>query len=82
MGIQNKCGASLGSVTAATQAQRLLASAAIYSEIVRLDNDKGGKGCAYGVEFPCSQKGNVKAIFGNAGIRPRNFYTEDGDGKN
>ena len=82
MGIQNKCGVTLGSVTAATHAQRVLASAAIYSEVVKLDNDRGGKGCVYGVEFPCLQKGNVKAILGNAGIRFRNFYTDEGVDRN
>ena len=71
MGIQNKCALSLGSVTVATRAQRALARAAIYSEIIRLGGDSRGTGCTYGIEFGCSQLGNVKTVLGSIGIRAR-----------
>jgi len=74
MGIQNKCGVTLGSVTSATRAQRALASAAIYSEIIKLGDDAQGRGCTYGLEFGCSQKENVRTVLANAGIRPRGYF--------
>ena len=79
MGFQNKCVVSLGSVTVATRAQRLLAAAALYSEIVKLDDDALGKGCTYGLEFGCSSEGNVKAVLKNAGIRIRGPVRDGGE---
>ena len=78
MGIHNRCVASLGSITSATRAQRALASAAIYSEIIKLGDDAQGKGCTYGLEFGCSQLENVKTVFANAGIRPRDYSEGEG----
>lgn len=80
MGIQNRCTVALGSVTNATRAQRVLAHAAIYSEIVKLGGDAHGKGCTYGLEFGCSQRANVSAVLGNAGIRHRGFSDAEGEG--
>ena len=71
--IKNKCVVSLGSVTAATRAQRALSGAAIYSEIVKLGDDTLGKGCTYGLEFGCPSKENVSKVLENAGIRPRGY---------
>ena len=78
MGIQNRCTVTLGSITSATRAQRALASAAIYSEIIKLGDDAQGRGCTYGLEFGCSQRENVKTVLANAGIRPRSYF--DGEG--
>ena len=80
LSIQNKCVVSLGSVTVATRAQRALANAALYSEIVKLGDDPLGKGCAYGLEFGCSAKGNVKTVLESAGIRIRGFSADGGGG--
>ena len=78
MSIQNKCTAALGSVTAATAAQRALARAAVYSEVVRLNGSNGGRGCVYGIEFPCSLTSNVRAVLANARIRVRGFTGGEG----
>lgn len=78
MNIQNKCVVSLGSITVATRAQRVLAGAALYSEIVKLGDDSLGKGCTYGLEFGCSSKTGVKAALENAGIRIRGFSAVGG----
>ena len=74
----NSCGVSLGSVTIATKAQRALANAAIYSELIKFENDRLGKGCSYGLEFSCAQKRNVDTVLHSAGIRPRNYFENEG----
>lgn len=79
MGIKNKCTVSLGSVTAASRAKQLLAEAAIYSETAKLGDDPLGRGCSYGLEFSCTQLGNVRTVLGNAGIRPRGFINDEGE---
>lgn len=81
MGLQNKCVVSLGSVTVATRAQRVLAAAALYSEIVKLADDALGKGCTYGLEFACSAEGNVKTVLENAGIRIRGYIRNGGESR-
>ncbi len=67
-----KCTVSLGSVTYAEKAMRILARAAIYSEIVKLD-EKNSRGCVYGLEFACSQAENVKTVLRQAGIKIKSF---------
>lgn len=74
MSIQNKCTVSLGSVTVATRAQRILAGAALYSEIVKLGDDSLGRGCTYGLEFGCASSGNVRSVLEEAGIRIRGIF--------
>ena len=76
MGIQNKCVISLGSVTVATRAQKALAAAALYTEIVKLGEDSLKKGCAYGLEFSCPSRSSVEAVLSDAGIRIREYITE------
>ena len=71
MGIQNRCVVTLGSVTNATRAQRALARAAIYSELIKLGGDAHGKGCTYGLEFGCSQLVGVMTVLNNSGIKYR-----------
>ena len=75
--MSTKCTVSVGSVTYAEKAMRSLASAAIYSEIIKLDESKS-RGCVYGLEFPCSQLDNVRAVLRQAGIKVKGFYTPDG----
>ena len=67
------CRVTVGSVTYATKAQRALANAAIYSETVKLDSGNAGRGCTYGLEFPCSQWDGVRTVLQNAGIRARDL---------
>ena len=70
--MSTKCTVTLGSVTYAEKAMRALASAAIYSEIVKLDESRS-RGCIYGLEFPCSQTDNVRAVLKQAGIKIKAF---------
>lgn len=73
------CTAILGSVTQAMRAQRALASAAILSEVRKVDAVSGRRGCAYGIEYSCLQRGNVKAVLEGAGIRVRLYREGDGE---
>ena len=72
-----KCKLSIGSVTYAEKAMRALARAAIYSEIVKLDNDKG-HGCVYGLEISCSQLENAKTVLRSAGIKAKELPAKEG----
>ena len=76
--MNTKCTVSVGSVTYAEKAMRALASAAIYSEIVKLDENRS-RGCVYGLEFPCSQSDNVRAVLRQAGIKTKNFSATGGN---
>ena len=75
--MNTKCTVSVGSVTYAEKAMRALASAAIYSEIVKLDESRS-RGCIYGLEFSCSQSENVRAVLHNAGIKTKSFSARGG----
>lgn len=76
--LPGKCTATFETMTLATKAQHTLASAAIRSEVVKLDSSYSGRGCAWGVEFSCTQERNVRMILGNARIPVKNFL--DGGG--
>ena len=71
-----KCKLSVGSVTNAEKAMRALARATIYSEIVKLDSAGRGKGCVYGLELPCSQLDNAKAVLRSAGIKAKDLSSD------
>ena len=58
-------------LTAAEQARRALAAAAIQSETVKVDSSRTRRGCSWGVAFPAVQLGNVMTVFANAGIKTR-----------
>ncbi len=74
---RGRCVAVIGSTTRAMRARDLLNSAAISAEVVKVDSEKTGRGCAYGVAYSCYQSENVRTVLERAGIRPRAFY---GDG--
>ena len=42
---------SIGSVTHSIKAQKLLAGHSIPSKVVKISNDKKGRGCVYGLEI-------------------------------
>lgn len=67
--------AVVGSMTAAQRAQRALLGAAIRADIVKSDTESG-RGCGYGVAFPTSQQGNVRAILSAAHVNVRR-YSQD-----
>ena len=74
------CLAVVGSMTQTMRAQKVLAGAAVRTEIVKADSAHTRRGCAYALSYPCSQEGNVRTILSSAGIHVRDFYREDSDG--
>ena len=69
---------AVGSVTYAEKAMRALAKAAIYSEMIKLENRSRGKGCIYGLELSSTQLENAKTVLRAAGIKARDYFGEDG----
>ena len=70
------CLAVMGSMTQALRAQKVLAGAAVRTEVVKADSEHTRRGCAYALSYPCSQEGNVRTILSSEGIRVRDFYRE------
>ena len=64
------CICILGSVTQAMRAQRLLASAAIPADTIKVTGN-GTRGCTYALSFSCAQNENVRRILEGGGIRPK-----------
>ena len=67
------CTAVVGSMTQAMRAQTVLSEAAIRTTLTKISSAKTHNGCAYGVDFPCTQSGNVGMILERAGIRVREY---------
>lgn len=67
------CTAVIGSMTQAMRAQSLLAEASIRAAIVKVSSAKTTGGCAYGVDFPCTQSANVRTVLEQAGVRVREY---------
>lgn len=67
------CTAVIGSMTQAMKAQSILAEAAIRASLTKISSSKTTGGCAYGVDFPCTQSGNVRTILERAGVRVREY---------
>ena len=67
------CTAVLGSMTQAMRAQSILAEAAIRSVVVKVSSAGSTGGCAYGVDFPCTQMSNAKTVLNGAGMRVREY---------
>lgn len=65
------CVATLGSVSQALRAQKLLRAVGIRSEVIQADGAAQRRGCAYALSFPCYQKENVKSVLLGAGIRAK-----------
>ena len=63
------CRLSAGSMTAAMKSQRALARNAIKVNVVKISSSEEGRGCIYGIEFPCVYSGNVRTTLESAGIR-------------
>ena len=66
-----ECTVGIGSVTQALHAQSVLARAAIYSRVEKLDSSATKQGCAYGVTYACSQEAAVRRALRDSGIRTR-----------
>ena len=61
-----RCQGSLGAMTQALKAKRLLARSGIAVEIRKLSSDE--RGCVYGIEYPCELLGNVRLILQSNGM--------------
>lgn len=70
------CTAVIGSMTQAMKAQSLLADAAIRGGITKISSAGTHNGCAYGVEFPCTQSANVRTVLERGGVRVREYLQE------
>ena len=75
--MQNLCTAAIGSLTHAIKGQRILAENGVTGTIVKLDSKKTRRGCAYGIEFPCSEFKTVRSALGAARL-PVSQYTDGG----
>lgn len=75
--MNTKCRLSLGSITYAEKAMRVLARAAIYSEIVKLDSDER-RGCVYGLELNFAQLENAKTVLRTAKVKFKDILPTDG----
>ena len=69
------CTAVIGSMTMAMKAQSALSEAAIRASIAKISSSEARGGCAYGVDFPCTQSANVRTILSHAGIRVRQYLS-------
>lgn len=67
------CTAVIGSMTQAMKAQTTLSEAAIRATLTKISSSRTMGGCAYGVDFPCTQSGNVRMILERSGIRVREY---------
>ncbi len=72
-GASGLCTAVIGSMTQAMKAQSILAEAAIRASLTKISSSKATGGCAYGVDFPCPQSGNVRIILERGGVRVREY---------
>ena len=71
----NICIATIPSLNICIKAQKALAENAIFCKIISIDPRLIKRGCAYGIEFSCSDERNVKSILRRAGIHPSQFLT-------
>ena len=73
----NICIATIPSMNICIKAQKALADNKIFCKIISLDPKLTKRGCAYGIEFSCSEEKNVKFILLRAGIYPSQFLSAD-----
>lgn len=73
----NICIATIPSLNICIKAQKALAENAIFCKIVSIDPKLTRRGCAYGIEFSCSDEHNVKSILRRAGISPSQFLRNE-----
>ena len=71
--VRGSCTAVIGSMTQAMRAQGLLAEAAIRATVVKISSAQSTGGCAYGVDFPCTQMSNAQTVLTRAGVRVREY---------
>ena len=62
------CSLPLGSMTQAIKARRALAGSDITVTVKKLSTGDRGRGCIYGIEYPCEISGNVRAVLVRNGV--------------
>ncbi len=72
------CTASIGSLTHAMKGQKLLAEVGIAANIVKLDAKKTRRGCAYGIEFSCSELKKVRTKLGASHLPVSEYFSGGG----
>ena len=73
----NICIATIPSMNICIKAQKALTDNKIFCKIISIDPKLTKRGCAYGIEFSCSEEKNVKSILRRVGIHPSQFLNAD-----
>lgn len=73
----NVCIATIPSLNICIKAQKVLAENVIFCKIVSIDPRLTKRGCAYGIEFSCSEERNVKSILRRAGIHTSQIISSE-----
>ncbi|MBQ8836795.1 MAG: DUF3343 domain-containing protein [Clostridia bacterium] len=68
------CIYTIGSVTQANRAKRILAENSISVKIIKI-TDQSKKGCIHGIEFNCANKLNINRILLRASINFEEYQT-------
>ena len=63
------CAIALGSLNRAIRARDLLASAALFSKIIKADGKLSNQGCFYALEVPCASLKKALDLLRRAGIK-------------
>ena len=75
--IKGSCRIEIGSITQAMKVQKILATAAIPTTIIKKESTgRGSKGCIYGLSFSCLQINNVRTLLERERIRVREWKTD------
>ena len=62
------CTLSIGSMTLAIKARRLLSAKGIVVKVKKVEDNGSRRGCVYGIEYPCEISGNLRVILKDSGI--------------
>ena len=73
----NTCIATIPSMNTCIKAQKALAENKIFCKIISIDPKLTKRGCAYGIEFSCSEEKTVKLTLRHAGIYPSQFLNSE-----
>lgn len=69
----NNCIAAINSLNKCIKAEKVLSSAGYFCKIISLDPSLTRRGCAYGVEFSCSEENEIRKILRAARIDVTQF---------
>ena len=74
----NYCTAARGSLTAAMKAYSALTTSGIGAKIVKLDPSMTKRGCAYGIEYSCSDHKAVRSALSAAKVSVTSYIKGGG----